>query len=294
MRLATIRVEGGGTAAARVEGDRVVRLPWADVGTVLRSGADWAEQAAEAIGPSEALDKVDLAPVVTNPSKVLCMGLNYARHVEEMGHARPRWPTVFAKFADSLMGPYDELALPAESDQVDWEVELGLVIGRPARRVSAQEAPGCIAGFTVVNDVSMRDWQGRSGQFLQGKMWEACTPVGPVLVTPDEVGGGADLALSCQVDGEVMQESRTSDMIFRPAEVVAYLSTIATLRPGDLIPTGTPGGVGMGRTPPVFLRPGQVMRTTVEGIGTLVNRCLAEQPGRQRGEPLPKETAERR
>ncbi|MGH9073745.1 MAG: fumarylacetoacetate hydrolase family protein, partial [Acidimicrobiales bacterium] len=267
----------GGTAAGRVEGDRVVEMAWPDVGALLASGPGWAEAARSASGPEHDLSGVDLAPVVPFPGKVLCLGLNYANHIKEMGHELPEWPTIFAKFADTLTGPNDPLVVPRESGKMDWEVELAVVVGRAARRVSLDDAPAHIAGFTVLNDVSMRDWQWRTSQFLQGKMFEASTPVGPALVTPDEVDGAADLALSCEVDGEVMQEARTSDLLFGPAQCVSYLSSIVTLRPGDIISTGTPGGVGAGRTPPVFLRPGQVMRTTVEGLGTLVNRCVADE-----------------
>src|SRR6266545_600545 len=161
--------------------------------------------------------------------------------------------------------------------QVDWEVELGVVIGRPARHVSGDEAIAAIAGYTVVNDVSVRDYQTHTNQFLAGKIFERTTPVGPALVTLDELpGGGADLAVRCEVDGQVMQHSRTSDLLFGPAEIIAYVSEIITLEPGDLIATGTPAGVGAARTPPVWLRPGQVVRTVVEGVGECVNRCVPE------------------
>ena len=158
---------------------------------------------------------------------------------------------------------------------MDWEVELAFVIGRTVRRATGAQARDAIAGFTVLNDVSMRDWQFRTMQFLQGKTWDRSTPVGPVLVTPDELPGGTapDLALRCEVDGEVMQEGRTSDLLFGPEELVAYISTIVTLDPTDLIATGTPSGVGFGRSPQVFLKPGHVVRTTIEHIGELVNRC---------------------
>lgn len=275
MRFVTMRLEGR-TAAGRVEGDRVVELDWPDVGAMVASGTGWESTAAAAEGTERALDEVDLAPVVPAPGKVLCLGLNYANHIKEMGHELPEWPTVFAKFADTLTGPRDTILLPRESERVDWEVELAFVIGRPARRVSEADAPACIAGFTVLNDVSMRDWQRRTSQFLQGKMFEASTPVGPALVTPDEVDGAADLALRCEVDGEVMQEARTSDLLFGPAHLVAYLSQITTLRPGDIVSTGTPGGVGAGRTPPVFLSAGQVLTTTIEGLGTLRNTFVAD------------------
>ncbi len=196
-----------------------------------------------------------------------------------MGRELPAHPTLFAKFADTLLGARDDLVLPAVSEEVDWEAEPGVVVGAPVRRASTAQAAAAIAGYTVLNDVSMRDWQWRTTEWLSGKAFEATTPVGPWLVTPDEVGDAADLALRCEVDGRVMQSSRTSDLLFRPADLVAYVSRITTLRPGDLIATGTPGGVGVARTPRVFLAPGQVLRTVIEGVGECVNTCVAERPG---------------
>ena len=177
-----------------------------------------------------------------------------------------------------MIGARDPILVPPESEQVDWEVELAFVVGREVRRARGAEARDAIAGFTVLNDVSMRDWQFRTMQFLQGKTWERSTPVGPAMVTLDEVPGGPspDVVLTCEVDGEVMQKGRTTDLLFGPEELVEYISTIVTLEPGDLVATGTPSGVGAGRTPPVFLRPGQVVRTAIEGIGDLLNECVVE------------------
>jgi len=273
LRLATIRTERG-TRAARIEGDRVVELVVPDVGVLLASGVDAAE-ATEA-GPVHAVEEVDLAPVVPRPAKVFCLGLNYRAHILEMGHELPDHPTVFSKYAIALVGAHDDIWLPAESSAVDWEAELGIVIGRAVRRASAAEARDAIAGYTVVNDVSMRDWQYRTAQWDAGKTWEHATPVGPWLVTPDEVDHATDLQVTCDVDGERMQDGSTADLLFDPVETVRYLSTICTLEPGDLISTGTPAGVGHGRTPPVYLRPGQVVRTAIEGIGALVNRCVPD------------------
>jgi acylpyruvate hydrolase len=273
VRLGTIRTEHG-TRAARVEGDRVVELVVPDVGVLLASGVDPAT--ATAAGPVHPIDAVDVAPVVPRPGKVLCLGLNYRAHILEMGHELPDHPTVFAKYAVALIGARDDIWLPPESDEVDWEAELGIVVGRRVRRASAEEARAAIAGYTVVNDVSMRDWQYRTPQWDQGKTWEHATPVGPWLVTPDEVDDARDLRVTCEVDGALMQDGRTSDLLFDPVTTVQYLSTVCTLEPGDLISTGTPAGVGHGRTPPVYLRPGQVVRTTIEGIGALVNRCVVD------------------
>lgn len=277
MRFATIRA-GGGTTAARLEGDALVPLAASDVGELLAQGNPAAAAERPGAGPVLA-GEASFAPVITRPSKVLCVGLNYRAHILETGRELPEYPTLFAKFADTLLGAHDDLVLPAVSERVDWEVELGVVIGRPIHRASRDEAAAAIAGYTVTNDVSMRDWQRRTLQWLQGKAFERTTPAGPYLVTGDEVGDAADLEIRCEVDGAVMQQSRTSDLLFGPADIAAYASQIITLQPGDLLLTGTPGGVGDARTPPVYLQPGQTLRSVVEGVGECVNQCVAEKAG---------------
>ena len=272
MRLGTIRIDGG-TTAARLDGDVLIPLDAADVGQLLAQGGPGQPRTAAAAVP---VAEADFAPVVTQPGKIICVGLNYRAHIAETGRELPEYPTLFAKFADTLLGPRDELVLPSVSERVDWEVELGVVIGRPVYRATPAEALAAIAGYTVVSDVSMRDWQRRTLQWLQGKMFEHSTPAGPYLVTPDEVGHAADLEVRCEVDGVIRQQSRTSDLLFSPAEIVAYASQAITLKPGDLIATGTPGGVGDARKPPVYLQPGQVLRTWIEGLGECVNLCVAE------------------
>jgi acylpyruvate hydrolase len=275
MRLTTIRGTGG-TRAARVEGDRVIELAAPDVGALLAAGTDAVDAAAAQPGVEHDLEAVDLAPVVPHPPKIICLGLNYEPHIREMGHDPPKVPTLFAKYTEALIGPRDPIVLPRVSARVDWEAELAFVIGTPVRHADAGAARAAIAGYTVCNDVSMRDWQRRTEQWLQGKTFEHSTPIGPVLVTPDEVDDARDLTVSCDVDGERRQSARTSELVFDPVEIVRYVSTILTLVPGDLISTGTPGGVGAGMNPPVFLHPGQVVRTAIEGIGELRNRCVAE------------------
>lgn len=274
MRLATVRT-GGGTRAARLEGDRLVLLAASDVGALLAAPDRDAALGSE-LGSDVAVAEAVFAPLVVRPEKIFCVGLNYRDHILEMTRELPQYPTLFAKFASGLLGPFDDLVLPSVSDSVDWEVELGVVIGQPAHRADNDEAARSIGGFTVANDVSMRDWQLRTMQFLQGKAFDATTPVGPFLVTGDEIDQAADLELRCEVDGKVMQAARTSGLLFGPAEIVSYISQFTTLRPGDLILTGTPGGVGMGRDPQVYLAGGQLLTTTVEGIGSCVNRCVAE------------------
>lgn len=273
MRLTTIRT-GGATRAAVVDGDRVAELDAPDVGALLAATPDL--DGLSPTGAEHAWETVDLAPLAPHPPKIICLGLNYANHIAEMGHDPPDVPTLFAKYGEALVGPRDPIVLPRVSAQVDWEAELAFVIGRPTRHADDAAARAAIAGFTICNDVSMRDWQRRTPQWLQGKTFERSTPLGPVLVTPDEVDDARDLELSCEVDGVRRQQARTADLVFDPVGIVRYVSQIVTLAPGDVISTGTPGGVGAGMQPPVFLQPGQVVRTAIEGIGELVNRCVAE------------------
>jgi acylpyruvate hydrolase len=269
MRLASV-VHQGAPHAARLseDGESVALLDHPDVG-VLLADPNWALEAGR--GSEVPVAELTFA-ALTRPTKVICVGLNYRGHVAETGRELPAYPTLFAKFADTLCGPRDDIALPTASAMVDWEAELTIVIGREARSLSATGALDHVAGYTLANDVSMRDWQNRTLQWLQGKNFEASTPVGPVMVTPDEIDHAADLRISCTVNGEVMQDSRTSDLIFPPAELIAYISTFTTLRPGDLILTGTPAGVGHARKPPRFIGPDDVVVVALEGVGECRNR----------------------
>lgn len=271
MKLATIRTPGG-TRAARVEEDgTLVDLGFPDVGALLATPA-WRERAARHGPPLDSGDHRP-APVVPRPSKIVCVGLNYRRHILEMGRELPGHPTLFAKYAEALIGAADDIEAPPESRCLDWEAELGVVIGRPVRRADDAEATAAIAGFTALNDVTARDWQYRTQQWLQGKTFEATTPAGPVLVTPDELDGGVRpvLSLTARVDGETVQEATTDDLVFDPVALVRYISTVVTLRPGDLIATGTPGGVGHARTPARYLTDGSRLETAIGGIGRLDN-----------------------
>ncbi|MEW2508185.1 fumarylacetoacetate hydrolase family protein [Amycolatopsis sp. NPDC047767] len=271
MRLATIRI-GGTTAAVRVDGTTAIETGFADVGALLQAGG--LDRAATADGARHDFGTADLAPVVPRPGKIVCVGLNYRNHILEMGRELPEFPTLFAKYPEALVGPRDEILLPPESDRVDWEGELAVVIGTSVRRASADEAVAAIAGYSVLNDVTMRDYQYRTAQWLQGKTWENSTPLGPVLVTPDELPAGARLVTS--VDGEQLQQTPLDDLVFDAGELVRYISTIVTLQPGDVIATGTPGGVGHARTPQRYLAPGQTLTTRIDGIGELVNVAVAE------------------
>lgn len=272
MRLATLRF-GGATTAVVVNGERFSAVAAPDVGAVLATGG--VSRIADDGVTTGTLWPADLAPVVPVPPKILCLGHNFRSHVREMGREVPTYPTLFAKFARTLIGPRDLIVLPRHSQQLDWEAELGVVIGAEVRNADPDEAYEAIAGYTIVNDISARDWQSRTSQWLQGKNFEATTPIGPWLVTTDELDVG-DLEIRCEVDGTVVQKANTSDFIFQPAEVASYVSQFVTLEPGDLLSMGTPAGVGAGRTPPKYLRAGQVVRTSIEGIGELVNECAED------------------
>jgi acylpyruvate hydrolase len=275
MRFATLRTSAGATTAARLDGDTLIPLDARDVGAMFATG-DGGRVADRAGAAPVPVPEADFAPVVTSPSKIICVGLNYRTHIQETGRELPEYPTLFAKFAQTLTGAGDDLVLPSVSEKVDWEVELAVIIRRPVYRATAAEALDAIAGYATSNDVSMRDWQRRTLQWQAGKMFERTTPVGPYLVTPDEVDHARDLEIRCEVDGEVMQQARTSDLVFSSADIIAYTSQTITLLPGDLILTGTTGGVGDARKPPVYLKDGQVLRTYIEGLGECVNRCVAE------------------
>ncbi len=282
MRFTTVRTADGRRQVARVEGPDedapLTLLPFSDVRALLEQ-PDWRRAGAEPGEPAGALDAADLAPLIPTPSKILCLGLNYRSHIHEMGRELPDYPTLFGKDAASLLGPRDDLVLPRASNAPDWEAELAVVICTRVRHADVEQARGAIAGYTMLNDVSMRDWQRRTTQWLQGKMFEASTPLGPVLVTPDElphVDDTVDVRVTCEVDGELKQDARTSDLIFGPAETIAYVSTFTTLNPGDIISTGTAGGVGSAATPPVYLQDGQTVVVRGQGIGACVNRCVTE------------------
>lgn len=275
MKLATVRTATG-TSAVRVDADHAVVLPFGDVGELLRQ-PDW-EERARSNGDRLHVEDLDYAPLVVDPDKIVCVGLNYRPHILEMGRELPDHPTLFAKYSCALIGAYDDIVVPAATERLDWEAELAVIIGKPARRIAVEDALGVVAGYSVLNDITARDWQRRTIQFLQGKTFEATTPLGPWLVTPDEPGAkpGPDQTISCRVDDRVRQEAATGDLVFGVAELVSYLSEIFTLQPGDVIATGTPGGVGAGCSPPEFLSVGSVVTTTIGGVGQTVNRCVAE------------------
>jgi acylpyruvate hydrolase len=277
VRLATIRELDGTTRAVRVEDDGLVDLGEADLGRFLAHDG-WAERAAAASEPTPHVRGASFAPLVPRPGKIVCVGLNYRTHILEMGRDLPEYPTLFSKFADTLVGATDDVVKPPETTEFDWECELAVVVGTTVRRARGEEAERAIAGFAVLNDVTCRDWQFRTREWLQGKNWEATTPLGPYLVTPDELPGGVrpSLEISTRIDGETVQKDSTGDLLFDPVALVEYVSTMTTLRPGDVIATGTPGGVGHARKPARYLEVGQVLTTEIHGLGRCENRVVGD------------------
>jgi acylpyruvate hydrolase len=224
------------------------------------------------------LAEVRLLPVVPHPGKIVCVGLNYRAHAEEGGYDVPDYPALFSKFAETLVAAGDPILLPPESAAVDFEAELAFVIGRPVRRASRASALDAVAGYTVANDVSMRDYQYRTAQWLPGKNWAASTPLGPFLVTADEVGDPHALDISLELNGERMQSANTGQFIFDVPTLVATISEFIPLAPGDVVLTGTPSGVGYRRDPKVLLRDGDRVTVEIERVGRLENPVAAESP----------------
>lgn len=275
MKLANHRgravvVVGGGIAdVATASGGRFGPDPM----SVFEQWDDFVRFASTITAATDALDEHQLGCPVPNPRQVFAIGLNYRTHAEESGMQLPEAPATFTKFPASLGGPFDDIAIVGP--RVDWEVELVVVIGRRADRVTANDAWSYVAGLTVGQDISDRHLQFAAGaQFSLGKSWRGYGPMGPWIVTVDEVSDPDDLALTCTVDGERVQDARTSDLIFSVPQLIAELSAVLPLLPGDIIFTGTPAGVGMARTPPRFLQPGNVVESWIEGIGTIRNRCV--------------------
>jgi acylpyruvate hydrolase len=244
-----------------------------DVGALL-SLPDWREAAAAASGATHVLAHLPLtafAPVVPAPSKIVCVGLNYRAHILEMARDLPQHPTLFAKYAEALIGAGDDIVIPPEAaETVDWEGELAVVVGATVRSADRAGAHAAIAGYTAMNDITVRGHQYRTTQWLQGKTFEHSTPLGPVLVTPEALPEHPRITTT--VEGERRQDATASDLVFDAADLIAYVSRIVTLRPGDIIATGTPAGVGQAEVPPRYLADGEQVVVSVEGIGALRNR----------------------
>jgi 2-keto-4-pentenoate hydratase/2-oxohepta-3-ene-1,7-dioic acid hydratase in catechol pathway len=284
MKLATLQTSSGPRVVS-VHGDKYVdlRAGHEAVPTTLKgllSLEGWhafaasTEKAAIAKG---AFVTGDLLAPIGDPEKVVCIGLNYRDHAEESGQPIPGEPVCFNKFPTAVTGPGAPVPLPSVCTQIDYEAELVVVVGKTAKHVSEQDALKYVAGYMNGNDVSARDWQlNKPGkQWLMGKTPDGFAPTGPWLVTADEVADPGQLAISLTLNGQTMQNSSTKELIFNIPQLIAYLTQIVTLKPGDLIFTGTPPGVGMARKPPVFLKPGDTMSVTIAGLGTLTNPCTA-------------------
>jgi acylpyruvate hydrolase len=224
------------------------------------------------------LADVVLRAVVPQPGKIICMGLNYREHVAEGVYEVPDFPVLFSKFADTLIAAGEPIVVPPESDAVDYEAELAFVVGREIRRASGPDAMDAVAGYTIANDVTMRDYQYRTHQWLPGKNWARSTPLGPFLVTPHEVGDPHELDISLHLNGERMQSANTRQLIFDIPAIIGAISEFIPLSPGDVVLTGTPSGVGYRRDPKVLLRDGDRVVIDIERVGRLENPVVAEQP----------------
>jgi len=240
-----------------------------DIGETFFSDG-WMEKLLQIDDPGSPLD-VRLVCPVNRPSKIICLGKNYAEHAKEGGFDDPAEPLLFCKAPSALTGPYDPIRLPHSSGQVDWEVELAVIVGKTCKRIDRSNAMAYIAGFSVMNDVSARKAQFGDAQWFRGKSFDTFAPLGPFLVTPDEIGNIGNLQLTTQVDGIRMQDGNTRDMIFDIPFLMEYISRDITLFPGDIVSTGTPAGVGIFRNPPVTLRAGNIVECSIERIGTLSN-----------------------
>lgn len=284
MRFVTIQRGAGTTEPAVHFDDQVIGIHGAgfdSVAAVIAGGGDaldrvgrWAinPPASEILAPDEAV----LAAPIPRPPKIICIGLNYRDHAAESGMALPEVPTVFAKFATAVIGHRQPIVLPKNSTQPDYEAEFAVVIGRGGRHIPEARWREHVFGYTIVNDVSARDFQMATSQWMIGKTFDTFAPMGPAIVTADEIEDPHSLKISLTLSGETMQDSNTSNLIFNVPRLIAYLSSVFTLEPGDIISTGTPAGVGFARKPQRFLRPGDEVAIRVEGIGELVNPVVAE------------------
>jgi len=304
LRLATYTLAGVTRLGAVID-EHVVDLPLAyaeyqlsrgnaepeavafptDLLALLQSGEDVKQAARDTIAWAESIlhekrtesfihpiDAVQFRPPISRPSKIICVGLNYADHCREQNVPEPERPVLFVKFPSSMIGHEDAITWPeGASEQVDYEAELAVVIGREAKNVPAEQAMDYVGGYTVINDVSARDVQFTDGQWVRGKSFDTFCPIGPVLVTPDEVSDPHALGIRSRVNGEIRQNSNTYEMIFKIPYLIEYISRTCTLLPGDIISTGTPDGVGVFMKPPVFLKPGDVVEVEIDGIGCLRN-----------------------
>ena len=279
MKLASFRDDTGDTwGLVEDAGVRLAQPPlrtrFPDLRSVLAAGA--LAEIAGHLGKSTLhnLSALRIAPLIPNPARILCVGINYLEHITEMGWDRPEYPTLFSRFPDTLVGHGEPIVRPSLSSQFDYEGELAIVIGRPARHVRAAEAFDYVAGYTCFLDGSVRDWQRHTTQFLPGKNFPATGGCGPWLVTTDEIPDPARLQLMTRVNGEVLQSAPVGDLCFNVPHIIQYCSSFCLLNPGDIIATGTPSGVGAARTPPRWLNTGDVVEVEISGIGILAHHVV--------------------
>ncbi|MCC7176681.1 MAG: fumarylacetoacetate hydrolase family protein [Bryobacterales bacterium] len=284
MRLVTFLREGFNPEAGVVRGAEVIGLSAAGYPDMLSliAGGSGALAAVEefcrrppaaSVSP---LAAVRLLAPIPRPPKLICVGLNYRDHAEETGMAIPAVPTIFSKFTTAVIGPGENIILPRASTKPDYEAELAFVVGKGGRYVDPAAWREHVFGYTILNDVSARDYQKATSQWLMGKTFDTFAPMGPYLTTADEIPDPHDLEISLTLNGRVMQSSNTRHLIFRIPELLAFLSSVFTLEPGDVVSTGTPGGVGFARKPPVFLSPGDLVEVRVAGLGELRNPVAGE------------------
>lgn len=273
-------VQGNGSPSyGRIEGNIVI-----DLGSVPGAPADLkaaiarGDLAGLADGEPVPLDAVKLLPVIPNPGKILCVGLNYATHVKETGREQKAHPAIFTRWADTLVADGAPILRPAESELLDYEGELAIVIGKGGRRIPKAEALAHVAGYSIFNDASVRDWQRHNIQFIPGKNWPGTGAFGPALVTPDEIADIASQRVQTRLNGQLVQDQPISDLIWDIATVIEYCSTFTPLAPGDVIATGTPGGVGDKREPALYMKSGDTVTVSVGSVGILTNRVIDDHP----------------
>ena len=281
MKFASFQYEGTATWGL-VDGAHL-----ADLGQTLRSKYPTlrAAIAADALGSAAAaakeakrvsIDAVTLLPVIPDAGKILCVGLNYEMHRKETGRAESEFPTLFTRYPDSLIAHGANIVRPHVSTQLDYEGELGVIIGKGGRYIRREDAMQHVAGYTCHNDATIRDWQRHTSQFTPGKTFPGTGPLGPYLVTPDEIEDLEEASIQTRLNGEVVQSARIGDMIFAIPRLIEYISSFTPLSAGDVIASGTPGGVGVKRTPPLFMKPGDTVEVEIQGVGLLVNGIADE------------------
>ncbi len=273
MRLVSFEL-GGQVRAGLLDGDNVIDLAGAGFSSVLNAIEHF--EMLKPDGRRHPLSSVKLLAPIPTPRKLICVGLNYLDHAKETGAELPKVPTIFNKFATSVIGPGDNIVLPKVSQQPDYEAELAFVIGRGGRHIQAENWADHVFGYTIVNDISARDYQKATSQWLMGKTFDTFAPMGPCIVTADEVPDPHNLKIQLTLNGRTMQDSNTSELIFKIPELIAFLSSVFTLEPGDIVSTGTPAGVGFSRKPPVYLQPGDETVVMIERVGELRNPVVAE------------------